>query len=187
MVSGADEISAFDEVRGGYPPRGLDLGLRKAPPRRDALVPVALRAWGKPYSLPALPMSEQQRNDLDALIDAAVASKMEGPEWDRVFEEWRENILNGDRMEMSRRHKSPPPMATLVNIGAVPRKGMLILDVTTAAAKPGPVNPTTAGWFRRLKQPPHFADRTMVRPGCTPCATTFCKPGNVQECDGGEY
>ena len=50
---------------------------------------------------------------------------------------------------MSRRHKSPPPMATLMNTGAVLGQGMLILDVTQAAAKPGPVNPTTAGWFKR--------------------------------------
>ena len=50
---------------------------------------------------------------------------------------------------MSRRHEPPPPMATLMNTGAVLGQGMLILDVTQAAAKPGPVNPTTAGWFKR--------------------------------------
>ena len=27
--------------------------------------------------------------DLDALLDAAVATKIEGIEWDRAFEEWR--------------------------------------------------------------------------------------------------
>jgi hypothetical protein len=36
-----------------------------------------------------------------------------------------------------------------MNTGAVLGQGMLILDVTQAAAKPGPVNPTTAGWFKR--------------------------------------
>jgi hypothetical protein len=41
---------------------------------------------GKPYFLPALPLSEQQRKDLDA----AVATKIEGSKWDRAFGEWQE-------------------------------------------------------------------------------------------------
>ena len=38
-----------------------------------------------------------------------------------------------------------------MDIGAALGQGMLILDVTQAAAKPGAVNTTAAGWSIRLK------------------------------------
>jgi hypothetical protein len=90
LASGVDEISAFDEVRGGYPPRGLDLDYEKLYLAGMLRSRQPYEFGGKPYFLPALPLSEQQRRDLDALLHAAVATKIEGPEWDRAFEEWQE-------------------------------------------------------------------------------------------------
>ena len=52
-------------------------------------------------------------------------------------------------MEMRRRHEPPLPTAALVNMGAVLGQRMLTLNVAKASAKPGGVNPTTAGWFKR--------------------------------------
>ena len=89
LASGEDEVSAFDEVRGGHPPRGLDLDYEKLYPAGMLRSRKPYEFGGKPYFLPALPLSEQQRNDLDALLDAAVATKIEGPEWDRALEEWQ--------------------------------------------------------------------------------------------------
>ena len=40
-----------------------------------------------------------------------------------------------------------------MDIGAALGQGMLILDVTQAAAKPGAVNTTAAGWFKRSEIP----------------------------------
>ena len=89
LASGVDEVSAFDEVRGGHPPRGLELDYEKLYPAGMLRPRHPFELGGEPYFLPALPLSEQQRNDLDALLDAAVATKIEGSEWDRAFEEWR--------------------------------------------------------------------------------------------------
>jgi hypothetical protein len=89
LASGEDEVSAFDEVRGGHPPRGLDLDYEKLYPSGMLRPRHPFELGGEPYFLPALPLSEQQRNDLDALLDAAVAMKIEGSEWDRALEEWR--------------------------------------------------------------------------------------------------
>ena len=89
LASGVDEISAFDEVRGGYPPRGLDLDYEKLYPAGMLRSRKLYELGGEPCFLPALPLSEQQHGDLDALLDAAVATKIEGSEWDRAFEEWR--------------------------------------------------------------------------------------------------
>jgi hypothetical protein len=44
-------------------------------------------------------------------------------------------------------------MATWMNIEAVLGRGTLFLDVIQTAAKPGPVNPTTAGWSKKPKIP----------------------------------
>jgi hypothetical protein len=90
LASGVDEVSAFDEVRGGHPPRGLDLDYEKLYPSGMVRPRHPFELGGERYFLPALPLSEQQRNDLDALLDAAVATKMEGSDWDRALEEWQE-------------------------------------------------------------------------------------------------
>ena len=89
LASGVDEVSAFDEVRGGHPPRGLELDYEKLYPAGMLRPRHPFELGGEPYFLPALPLPEQQRRDLDALLDAAVATKIEGSEWDRAFEEWR--------------------------------------------------------------------------------------------------
>jgi hypothetical protein len=89
LASGVDKVSAFDEVRGGHPSRGLDLDYEKLYPAGMLRSRQPFEFGGKPYFLPPLPLSEQQRRDLDALLDAAVATRIEGPEWDRALEEWQ--------------------------------------------------------------------------------------------------
>lgn len=89
LASGEGEVSAFDEVRGGHPPRGLELDYEKLYPAGMLRSRKPYELEGEPCFLPALPLSEQQCRDLDTLLDAAVARKLEGPEWDRAFEEWR--------------------------------------------------------------------------------------------------
>jgi hypothetical protein len=88
LASGVDKVSAFDEVRGGHAPRGLELDYEKLHPAGMLRPRKPYELGGEPHFLPALPLSEQQRGDLDALLDAAVATKIEGSEWDRAFEEW---------------------------------------------------------------------------------------------------
>jgi hypothetical protein len=89
LASGVEKVSAFDEVRGGHPPSGLELDYEKLYPAGMLRPRHPFELGGEPCFLPALPLSEQQRGDLDALLNAAVATKIEGPEWDRAFEEWR--------------------------------------------------------------------------------------------------
>ncbi len=89
VASGMDRISAFDEVRGTHFPQGL------GPDDEQAYLAGMLRSrppfdlCGETY-IPALPLSEQQRKDLDALLNAAVAMKIVGPEWGRALEEWQQ-------------------------------------------------------------------------------------------------
>jgi hypothetical protein len=91
MASGMDEVSALDEVRGGCPPPGgLDLDYENSTPAGMLRPRQPYEVCSKTIFLPALPLSEQQREDLDALLDAAVATKIQGPEWGRAFEEWQE-------------------------------------------------------------------------------------------------
>jgi hypothetical protein len=85
MASGLDEASALDEVRGGCPPKGLELDYEKLYPAGMLRPRQPSEVCGEPFFLPPLPLSEQQRKDLDA----AVATRIEGPEWDRALEEWR--------------------------------------------------------------------------------------------------
>jgi hypothetical protein len=86
MASGEDKISAAPRSGADVPRGGLDLDYEKLYPTGMLRPRQPYELGGKPYFLPALPLSEQQRKDLDA----AVATKIEGSKWDRAFGEWQE-------------------------------------------------------------------------------------------------
>jgi hypothetical protein len=91
MASGMDFSTAFDEVLGD----GLYPEDEKHYLAGTLLPPEPYEVFGKPYFPPGVPLTQEKRRDLDALLATAVATKLEGPEWDRAFKEWQEKHPEG--------------------------------------------------------------------------------------------